>query len=77
MITPLLTQLTYEGLIDELVGIKNCEQPLECPLRVILDGGFKPMWNYHNQFSRLRQVPALNQLLARPLPLTPPVPHLV
>jgi hypothetical protein len=24
MITPLLTQLTYEGLIDELVGIKNC-----------------------------------------------------
>ena len=25
MITPLLTQLTYEGLIDELVGIKNCE----------------------------------------------------
>lgn len=25
MITPLLTQLTYEGLIDELLGIKNCE----------------------------------------------------
>lgn len=25
MITPLLTQLTYEGLVDELVGIKNCE----------------------------------------------------
>lgn len=24
MITPLLTQLTYEGLVDELVGIKNC-----------------------------------------------------
>ncbi|KAJ7794101.1 Sec1-like protein [Mycena olivaceomarginata] len=24
MITPLLTQLTYEGLIDELVGVKNC-----------------------------------------------------
>lgn len=24
MVTPLLTQLTYEGLIDELVGIKNC-----------------------------------------------------
>jgi hypothetical protein len=24
MISPLLTQLTYEGLIDELVGIKNC-----------------------------------------------------
>lgn len=24
MITPLLTQLTYEGLIDELIGIKNC-----------------------------------------------------
>jgi vacuolar protein sorting-associated protein 33A len=23
MITPLLTQLTYEGLVDELIGIKN------------------------------------------------------
>ena len=27
MITPLLTQLTYEGLVDELIGIKNCEFP--------------------------------------------------
>jgi hypothetical protein len=25
MLSPLLTQLTYEGLIDELVGIKNCK----------------------------------------------------
>jgi hypothetical protein len=25
MITPLLTQLTYEGLVDELIGIKNCK----------------------------------------------------
>ena len=25
MITPLLTQLTYEGLIDETLGIKNCK----------------------------------------------------
>jgi hypothetical protein len=25
MITPLLTQLTYEGLIDEVIGIKNCK----------------------------------------------------
>ncbi|KAF4611920.1 hypothetical protein D9613_004185 [Agrocybe pediades] len=24
MITPLLTQLTYEGLVDEFIGIKNC-----------------------------------------------------
>ena len=24
LITPLLTQLTYEGLVDELIGIKNC-----------------------------------------------------
>ena len=24
MITPMLTQLTYEGLIDEMIGIKNC-----------------------------------------------------
>lgn len=24
MVTPLLTQLTYEGLINELIGIKNC-----------------------------------------------------
>lgn len=25
MITPMLTQLTYEGLIDEFIGVKNCE----------------------------------------------------
>lgn len=34
MITPMLTQLTYAGLIDELVGIKNCKHsslPLHCP----------------------------------------------
>jgi hypothetical protein len=24
MITPLLTQLTYEGLVDEFYGIQNC-----------------------------------------------------
>ena len=24
MISPLLTQLTYEGLVDELIGLKNC-----------------------------------------------------
>lgn len=26
MITPLLTQLTYEGLIDEVVHIRNCKR---------------------------------------------------
>lgn len=26
MITPMLTQLTYEGLIDEFFGIKNCKR---------------------------------------------------
>jgi hypothetical protein len=25
MITPFLTQLTYEGLIDEIIHIKNCK----------------------------------------------------
>ena len=30
MISPLLTQLTYEVLIDELIGIKNCECSLPC-----------------------------------------------
>jgi hypothetical protein len=25
LITPFLTQLTYEGLLDEYFGIKNCE----------------------------------------------------
>lgn len=33
MITPLLTQLTYQGLIDEVVGIKNCTSPPPSPLR--------------------------------------------
>ncbi|TFK77545.1 Sec1-like protein [Pluteus cervinus] len=32
MITPLLTQLTYEGLIDELVGIKNSHVELPASL---------------------------------------------
>lgn len=32
MITPLLTQLTYEGLIDEMIGIKNCESVLSLSL---------------------------------------------
>ena len=27
MITPLCTQLTYEGLIDEVFGIHNCKEP--------------------------------------------------
>jgi hypothetical protein len=26
MITPLLTQLTYEGLIDEVIHIRNCKR---------------------------------------------------
>ena len=26
MITPLLTQLTYEGIIDEIVHIRNCKR---------------------------------------------------
>lgn len=25
MVTPLCTQLTYEGLVDEVIGIRNCE----------------------------------------------------
>lgn len=25
MVTPLMTQLTYEGLIDETIGIKHCK----------------------------------------------------
>lgn len=40
MITPLLTQLTYEGLVDELVGIKNCERPSYPPFRIIIDEVF-------------------------------------
>ncbi|KZP25327.1 Sec1-like protein [Athelia psychrophila] len=33
MITPLLTQLTYEGLIDELIGIKNSH--VELPISLV------------------------------------------
>lgn len=36
MITPLLTQLTYEGLIDELIGIKNCVSTLIIYLKVLM-----------------------------------------
>jgi vacuolar protein sorting-associated protein 33A len=28
LVTPLLTQLTYEGLVDEVMGIKNCKAEL-------------------------------------------------
>jgi vacuolar protein sorting-associated protein 33A len=27
MVTPFCTQLTYEGLIDEYIGIKHCALP--------------------------------------------------
>ena len=37
MITPLLTQLTYEGLVDELIGIKNCEYPSHPPSEIIIN----------------------------------------
>ncbi|CAA7268102.1 unnamed protein product [Cyclocybe aegerita] len=33
MITPLLTQLTYEGLVDELIGVKNSH--VELPLSLL------------------------------------------
>ncbi|KAF9245690.1 Sec1-like protein [Melanogaster broomeanus] len=33
MITPLLTQLTYQGLVDELIGIKNSQ--VELPLSLL------------------------------------------
>lgn len=31
LVTPLCTQLTYEGLVDEMIGIKNCSFPLLLP----------------------------------------------
>lgn len=34
LITPLSTQLTYEGLIDEIFGIKHGEWSLSFPLAV-------------------------------------------
>jgi hypothetical protein len=33
IITPLLTQLTYEGLIDETIGIRNCKYLHRAPHR--------------------------------------------
>lgn len=29
-VTPLMTQLTYEGLIDEVIGVRNCEWSVLC-----------------------------------------------
>jgi hypothetical protein len=38
MITPMLTQLTYEGLIDEFLSIKNCMLSVICiPIRRTID----------------------------------------
>jgi hypothetical protein len=41
MITPLLTQLTYEGLIDEAVHIRNCKR-LTVTLSVSLTYALSP-----------------------------------
>lgn len=35
-VTPLLTQLTYEGLIDEVVGIKHCKCLFTYEIRELL-----------------------------------------
>lgn len=32
LVTPLCTQLTYEGLIDEIMGVKHCKSPLSISL---------------------------------------------
>lgn len=44
MITPLLTQLTYEGLIDEVIGIRNCRYL--CPSTIFALNPDQPMSNY-------------------------------
>jgi hypothetical protein len=41
MITPFLTQLTYEGIIDEIVHIRNCKR-LAVGLNLSLTRAFSP-----------------------------------
>ncbi len=41
MITPFLTQLTYEGIIDEIVHIRNCKR-LAVGLNFSLTCAFSP-----------------------------------
>jgi len=38
LITPLSTQLTYEGLIDEIYGIKNSKLIVCTPVSPVIDG---------------------------------------
>ena len=36
MVTPMCTQLTYEGLIDEIIGVNNCKKYSFSPFYIIL-----------------------------------------
>lgn len=38
MVTPMCTQLTYEGLVDEVIGIRNCERDAEHSWQLQLTG---------------------------------------
>lgn len=57
MITPLLTQLTYEGLIDEIVHIKNCKG-LAIIRRLGLTYALKPTSRSQHRSLTRRRTPA-------------------
>ena len=56
MITPLMTQLTYEGLIDEKYNIKNCKRigsfRVTCPQFFTCSSGGTPCCAVHGYRSR-------------------------
>lgn len=59
LVTPLCTQLTYEGLVDEVVGIKNCQ----CLFSVSLpqsDNALQPTWKSTQHSSTLRLPPRVH-----------------
>jgi len=54
MITPMLTQLTYEGLIDEFLSIKNCSYPslTSSSAMVLTSCCFQPMFSSQQHWLR-------------------------
>lgn len=58
-VTPMCTQLTYEGLIDEIMGIKNCQSIylscLLCCRRILADSPSPSLYSSRRSLSHPSQ----------------------
>ena len=69
MITPLLTQLTYEGLIDEVIRIRHCKYPIVSP-QLNIDICLQPILRsqHHSLMLHLTPIQLYRAQLPRLLP---------